>query len=340
MKGVLKRAVVYGFIALLAVFVGAPVAQAKLVPKVDNFIIFPDQSGSMYMTHKELKEVKMIAVKRLLADMNGLIPELGYQSSVSMFAPFQQVQAPAVYQTSSMAAVIGKIPGKQEIFGRLTPMGPGISHLDGVLSQMRGKTAVIMLSDGMANVGTDPVMEASTLVRKYPEVCFHVISFAETKAGKAANEQIARLNNCILAEGTELLASRGALDQFVRDVFYDEVPDAKEEVIVLRGIQFDFDKSVIKPDWRPILDEGARVLMENPQVKVVIEGHTCSIGTDAYNLGLSEKRAASVKDYFVSKGIARDRVSTVGFGLRRPLADNSTEEGRRLNRRVEIKVSN
>ncbi len=339
MKGAFKRGVVYGFIALLAVFVGTSAAQTRLVPKVDNFIIFPDQSGSMYMTHKELKEVKMVATKRLLADMNDLIPELGYQSSMIMFAPFQQVQGPVVYQTSGMAGAIGNVPGKQEIFGRLTPMGPGINRLDGVLSQMRGKTAVILVSDGVANVGTDPVMEASALVRKYPEVCFHVISFAETKEGKTANEQIARINNCLVVEGTELLASRAALDQFVRDVFYDEVLD-KDEVIVLRGIQFDFDKSVIKPEWRPILDEGARVLMDNPQVRVVIEGHTCSIGTDAYNLGLSNRRAASVKDYFVSKGIAGDRISTVGFGLRNPIADNSTEEGRRLNRRVEIKVSN
>lgn len=337
MKGLLKKGYVFGILAVLAMLVGAVGAQAKLVPKVDNFIIFPDQSGSMYMTHQALKEVKMAATKRLLLDMNNLIPELGYKGSLYLFAPFQQVQAPMVYKSSDMAASVAKIKSDQEIFGRLTPMGPGIHQLDGVLAQLPGKTAVIMISDGEANKGTDPVMEATRIHQKYPNVCFHVISFAETKKGKTINEQVARIGNCILVEGTELLSSQTALDQFVRDVFYDEVPE-KDEVIVLRGIQFDFDKSNIKPEWRPVLDEGARVLKENPNVKVVIEGHTCSIGTDSYNLGLSERRAKSVEDYFVAKGISKNRMSTVGFGERKPIADNSTEEGRRLNRRVEIKV--
>lgn len=340
MRVFVKKGFMFGILAVLVMVFAAVSAQAKLVPKVDNFIIFPDQSGSMYMTHQGLKEMKMTAVKKLLTDMNELIPELGYKGSLYMFAPFQQVQAPMVYKTSDMAASVQKIPANQEIFGRLTPMGPGINQLDGVLGQLPGKTAVIVVGDGYANKGTDPVMEATRLVQKYPNVCFHVVSFAEDKQGKTINEQVARTNNCILVEGPELLANKAALDQFVRDVFYEEVGEKREEVVVLRGIQFDFDKSNIKPEWRPVLDEGARILMDNPQINVVIEGHTCSIGTDSYNLGLSERRARSVYDYFVSKGIAKNRMKTVGFGERRPIADNSTEEGRRLNRRVEIKIAN
>ncbi len=341
MKGILKKGYIFGLVAVLAMLVGAVSAQARMVPKVDNFIIFVDQSGSMYMTHQELGEVKMVAAKQLLMDMNEMIPELGYMGALHMYAPFKEVQAPRVYQTRDMAAALQQIPEDQGIFGRLTPLGPGIAELGGVLAQLSGKTAVIVVGDGEDNKGTDAIMEATRIVQQYPNVCFHVVSFAEKRQDKLTNEQLAAVNNCILVEGTELLASRAALDQFVRDVFYgEEVVVVEEEVIVLRGIQFAFDSSEIRPEWRPVLDEGARVLMDNPEINVVIEGHTCTIGTDSYNLGLSERRAASVKNYFLNRGISADRMSTVGYGMRRPIADNSTEEGRRLNRRVEIRISN
>ncbi len=340
MKGILKKGYFFGIVAVLAMMVGAVSAQARMVPKVDNFIIFTDQSGSMYMTHQELDEVKIVAAKQLLMEMNDQIPELGYMGSLYMYAPFSEVQAPQVYQTRDMAAAIQQIPEDQAIFGRVTPLGDGIAQLDGVLAQLSGKTAVIVVGDGEDNKGSDAIMQATRIVQQYPDVCFHVVSFAERKEDKITNEQLAAVNNCILVEGTELLASRAALDQFVRDVFYgEEVVVVEEEVIVLRGIQFAFDSSEIRPEWRPVLDEGARVLMDNPEIDVVIEGHTCSIGTDSYNLGLSERRAASVKNYFLTRGISEDRMTTVGYGMRRPIADNTTEEGRRLNRRVEIKIA-
>jgi len=119
------------------------------------------------------------------------------------------------------------------------------------------------------------------------------------------------------------------------------VPPApvKKEKIVLRGINFDFDKSNIKPEFQPVLDEAAAILAKHANVSVVIEGHTDSIGTEAYNQKLSERRADSVKKYLVGKGIASSRLETVGYGELRPIASNDTAEGRAMNRRVEFKVS-
>lgn len=82
----------------------------RLVPKVDNFIIFPDQSGSMYMTHKGLGGIKMALAKQLLLDMNQIIPELGYKGSAIMFAPFAPLLAPEVYSTDQMGAALQGIP--------------------------------------------------------------------------------------------------------------------------------------------------------------------------------------------------------------------------------------
>ncbi|SMC24606.1 OmpA-OmpF porin, OOP family [Desulfacinum hydrothermale DSM 13146] len=334
------------FLAVAAVMVTAGFllafggsAQAKMVPKVDNFILFPDQSGSMYMTHGKLGVVKMVAAKDLMMKMNERIPELGYQGALDLFAPWQVVAEPAVYDRASFGAALEKIPSDQGIFNRLTPMGPGVSSLDSVLSGLRGKTAVIVVSDGGANKGADPVAAAQAIHRRYPDVCFHVISFAEDAKARSILKKISEIGGCgVYAEGTDLLADDQALNQFVKDVFYAEQMEPQPEVIVLRGIHFDFDKSDIKPEWQPVLDEGAEILKKHPQIRIIIEGHTDSIGTEAYNQKLSERRAKAVYDYFVAKGVEATRMKAVGYGELKPKADNATKEGRAINRRVEIKV--
>jgi OmpA-OmpF porin, OOP family len=116
-------------------------------------------------------------------------------------------------------------------------------------------------------------------------------------------------------------------------------PEATEERIVLRGVNFDFDKANIRPDAAVILDEAVRILSEDNSA-VSVEGHTDAIGTDAYNQRLSERRANSVKTYLVEHGIDGSRLSTVGYGESRPIASNQTREGRALNRRVELNVEN
>lgn len=99
-------------------------------------------------------------------------------------------------------------------------------------------------------------------------------------------------------------------------------------------VLFDFDKSVIKSVFEPQFEEIARVLRDNPDVDLVVEGHTCWIGTEKYNQGLSERRANAVKQKFVQQyGIAAGRITTHGYGESRPAADNTTLEGRRMNRR-------
>jgi len=114
-------------------------------------------------------------------------------------------------------------------------------------------------------------------------------------------------------------------------------PTAKRK-LVLRGVNFDFDKSNIRADARPVLDEAVRVLKDDRQVDVSVEGHTDSIGTERYNQRLSERRARSVTDYLVRGGIARNRLSPKGYGESRPVASNDTADGRAQNRRVELRV--
>jgi OOP family OmpA-OmpF porin len=104
-------------------------------------------------------------------------------------------------------------------------------------------------------------------------------------------------------------------------------------------VLFDFDKSNVKPEAAAILDRLVAFMNENKDKKVALAGHTDNIGTEAYNLKLSERRVNSVRDYAVKKGVASGSISGQGFGESKPIADNKTAEGRAKNRRVEIKVN-
>jgi OOP family OmpA-OmpF porin len=111
------------------------------------------------------------------------------------------------------------------------------------------------------------------------------------------------------------------------------------DTLVLRGVNFDFDKSTLTPMAKTILDGVAEALTKRPDIKVEIGGHTDSLGSDSYNLKLSDRRSKSVKTYLVERGIDEARMTTKGYGEAVPVADNETEEGRALNRRVELKVT-
>jgi len=105
---------------------------------------------------------------------------------------------------------------------------------------------------------------------------------------------------------------------------------------VLGDVLFDFDKSVIKSSGTAILDNVAKVLKNNPGLRVELGGHTDSVGSEGYNMGLSQRRVNAVKAYLVKAGIAKDRLTAKGYGEVNPAATNKTSDGRALNRRVEI----
>jgi len=117
-------------------------------------------------------------------------------------------------------------------------------------------------------------------------------------------------------------------------------PPVEKPTFVLEGITFDIDKATIRPTSEVTLKEAGSVMQKFSSVKVRIEGHTDSTGSDAYNQGLSERRANSVKDYLVTNfSIDAGRIDTVGFGEAKPIADNKTKEGRAQNRRIQFVVT-
>ena len=104
------------------------------------------------------------------------------------------------------------------------------------------------------------------------------------------------------------------------------------------GVTFDFNKTEIKPQFYPALNNIARTVAEYNQTIVEVSGHTDNVGSLSANQTVSDRRAQSVGNYLIGRGVIRERVEMRGFNYQHPVADNSTEQGRAMNRRVEIRL--
>jgi outer membrane protein OmpA-like peptidoglycan-associated protein len=110
-------------------------------------------------------------------------------------------------------------------------------------------------------------------------------------------------------------------------------------IVSLPDILFDLNEATLKNEAKIVIAKLAGILLILPELNLRVEGHTDSTGSADYNQGLSERRAASVRDFLAQQGIGGQRMVAVGYGLTRPVADNSTREGRASNRRVEIVIA-
>jgi len=119
----------------------------------------------------------------------------------------------------------------------------------------------------------------------------------------------------------------------------DTVPEVifkKEAPIVLEGVNFEFNSAELTAGAKEVLMKVVRTLKDYPEMTLLIKGHTDNIGSDAYNLKLSQRRAASVRQFLIDNGIAPSRLESVGYGETQPIATNDTPEGRAKNRRIEF----
>ncbi len=324
--------------AIASVAVADRCPEGNAYPKIASFDFFVDYSGSMMMHHQGTNILKIDMAKAIMDAMNAEIPQLGYSGSIHTFAPYSElVSQSGDYNKAAFSDAIASLRNDFNVFGRLTPMGDGIADLGPVAQGMAKPAAVILFSDGDSNRGVDPVAQARALYQAAPDAVIHIVSFADTVNGKEVLDQIAAMKSeTIYVSAMDLLAEDGeALAQFVMDVFYT----CGDEAIMLHNIQFAFDSADLDATAKGLLNEAAYIL-QGKTGRIVVAGHTCSVGADEYNQRLSERRANSVRQYLISKGIDENRLSAVGYGESRPKYDNSREETRRLNRRVEISIEN
>ena len=338
--------------------------------KVDNFIIILDASSSMdddYMGNPKFMVAKAIAER-----MNMTIPELGQTAGLRSFGHEDSISKNETelfygmegYNSAALAGKLGEISKA----GGYSPLGSAIAAMGTDLEGLSGKTAVIIISDGL-DMKPDTA-QANAVKEQYGDaICFYPIQVGNDEDGTAFLSEIASIGGCTsLINAKELLCAE-KMGDFVENVFLEGVsapppivaaapmdsdgdgvldPDdqcpgtpagAKVNAVgcwVLDNVLFDFNKDEIKSGAFAQLDAIYEILEKNPAMSVELQGHTDNIGAKKYNMDLSQRRANSVANYLTSKGIAGNRLATTGFGFDKPVALNSTDFGRALNRRVEI----
>ncbi len=156
------------------------------------------------------------------------------------------------------------------------------------------------------------------------------------QAKEMAKQGVETYWSCRSKEGLAMLAQARKLAEEAETC----APAKPKEIVVLKGVNFAFNSAELTPESKKVLDQDRDVarLKGEPDIRVEVAGHTDSVGSDAYNQKLSERRAQSVVDYLVSIGVDPKRLKAVGYGKKQPVASNDTEAGRAQNRRVELQV--
>jgi len=337
-------------------------------PKVDNFMVILDKSSSMswkYNGQKRLTIAKdfLSAINQTLPDMklNGALRTFGHMASASG-KPSVLFYGPTEYSSKGFQGALNAV---ERAIGR-SPMGAAINAACGDLKKSEGQIAVIIVSDG-EDMDTTPVTAAKNMKAKFGDrLCIYTVLVGDDPAGETLMKQVASAGGCGFSVRADGFKDSGDMGAFVKNVFLakivtpvakpldsdgDGVPDyldkcpntPKGATVDARGcwtyaavVMFDFNSAAIKSEAYPMLDEAVLILKENPEMKVEIDGHTDNMGSAAYNMTLSERRAKAVMKYFVDKGVEDQRLTTKGFGFTKPAASNKTKEGRAKNRRVEL----
>lgn len=327
-----------------------PVKAGEYVQKINTFLVILDASGSMAKSYNG--QPKVALAKDMVCRMNQTIPDIKLTGGIRVFG---RIARPFSLQDSAMYSLTGY---KNDLIYGLTPYtkaglsdslkvvdrAGGFTPLDsaidggrGDLKYIAGNMAVIIFSDAK-DVGNGPVTAAKRMKKQFGDrVCIYTVLIGDDPAGKEVMKKIAHEGVCGFAVTAEEIASSRGMADFVKKVFLKKV---EKKRWVFPSVQFDTDKYNIKPEYQKLLDEAVGILKKHPSIKLRIEGHTDSRASEGYNQTLSENRAKAVMEYLVNKGISPSRLTTVGYGLSRPVAPNTTPAGMAKNRRAELKQIN
>lgn len=221
------------------------------------------------------------------------------------------------------------IPVEMEIEGKVAIEEIKLVTMKGRITDKKTEEpleATVVLTDNNEN-------EDITTFKSNPETGKYVISLP---LGKDYGISVMAEGYLFYSENIDLTDKDKKYEEIQNDIALNKIEIGSR--IVLRNIFFDSGKSELRESSRSELDRLYDIMKENPGIRVEISGHTDNVGSASYNEKLSKERAKSVVDYLVDKGIDKDRLEFKGYGFRKPIADNDTEEGRQQNRRTEFEI--
>ena len=341
------------------------IRSGQYIQKVNNFLVILDASGTMKGAEFDMAGE---AVRRMILT----IPDLRLKSGLRSFGFALGEQTYMLYgmadhDKAKFIAAMPAFAGEGE-----SPLGDSIVAAGSDLKATTGKCALIVVSDGI------PTIEPSTLLgpkaaeavkKQYGErLCIYTVHVGDNAEGKEIMDGIAKAGGCGFAVSAAGIMSPEGMANFVERVFLEKgapppPPAPKPEpappppkpappapppptpappkVIdkMTLHVLFAFDKSILTEADVEELQKAVTFVKKYPGAKIRLDGYTDYIGTDAYNIKLSERRAAAVRDYLIKEaGVDNSKITAVGHGKADPVADNKTAEGRAKNRRVEVSI--
>jgi OOP family OmpA-OmpF porin len=315
----------------------------------DQVIVITDGSGTMqhYETFPSAKALTRTFVAAMPErDAPALRPG-GYDAGLIGFGGNERINAPlapfnrrALANTAASLRILGEVDG----WGGRTPYRGVLKESQRALAGRSATAALVVFSDGLPDDEMAAFRSARALSAAYSgDVCIHTVHTGDDAEGALFLDRLSKLTGCGSARSAASVRNASAFMQFTHDVFATRARaaprpavDACSGVIRLRGVEFEFDRAEITGVSSVVLDTAIGELLKCPRVAVRVEGHTDSMGSDAYNQSLGQRRADAVRRHLVAGGVAAGRLTARSFGESRPIAPNDTAEGRALNRRVEL----
>ncbi|MCB0479353.1 MAG: OmpA family protein [Crocinitomicaceae bacterium] len=149
-----------------------------------------------------------------------------------------------------------------------------------------------------------------------------------------------RSKEIMISKSDSSLLDKGWTKKFLSDLKVGrpapEVMDHNMKNFIFQPVNFDHDSSVVKPEYHKYLEELSEIVMSHPDLRIKIIGHTDAVGSNEYNVGLSKRRAESIKEFLVKQGLKADRIEIEYKGETQPIKTNDTDEGKAQNRRVDV----
>jgi len=324
---------------------------------VDNVFVVVDGSETTW-ADRSFPQAKALAqsVVAALPETSVRARSKRYDAGVIAFGGEAREGTPlAPFDRSTLRAAVDRAHVMGDVDGRGgdTPIDHVLEEIGAQLVGHPGMAAIFLFTDGIANDAGAALAAARALVEgRADPVCIHAVRVGDRPGGEAfLRELVAAGSSCGSYRSATDLAGPQALARFVHGVMVAKAPSPPPapvqkaapvanacEGMVLEGVEFATDSADLVGGSTRVLEAAAAQLAKCPNVVLVVEGHTDSRGSAAYNQALSERRARAVRVFLIGAGVPQARLEAVGVGEARPIADNGTREGRQRNRRVELRV--
>jgi len=325
-------------------FIKKVVVEEDFIKTTDNFFILFDTSSSMAQYFdKGAKVTKYDAARKILKQKLAQLPDLGYNSGLYTFAPYKEVYPMGPFDKGKFSQAVDSLPAQPK-GGTFLPQA--LRNIEPELQKLSGKTVIFIFTDGTSDFAgkiKDPEDYTQAFADKY-NVCFYMIGDATDKRSEKRLGDMAKANAC-----SRVISFKRFVDNpnYITGALYivkateriETITETKIVGLKVGDLLFDFNQADIPSQYGTDLEALGNFLKKNSNSYVLLVGYTDSIGSEEYNLNLSNRRAHSAAAYLMNNhGVSQDQIVVNWYGKANPVASNDTEEGRAQNRRVEIAV--